>query len=295
MGGRIKKILKKKRQQIVYAMTGITLIIVIISTVYTVRRTYIEINEGGAVPAMADVPASPKPPEEIVMSAALEAQDNNSEEIKEKVKEEEIFTFLQGPKSWEERRDWSGAWGRAFYDGGSFGGFGCGLCCLANVYSTESRYQCTPVDMYKFAKRNTGYDGGGAIAWDYMDTILDKLGFDCSLRIKPQDYQDFKEQVSAASCSIVLISSNDSSCYWQDTPGHYVTIFLYDKETDTVFLADSGNPDHNRQKVELRKIYKLLKKASEWQYLTIGDYDSTKDTWKHRKSDGNWVKPEYVN
>ena len=143
MGSRIKKILKKKRQQIVYAMTGITLIIVIISTVYTVRRTYIEINEGGAVPAMADVPASPKPPEEIVMSAALEAQDNNSEEIKEKVKEEEIFTFLQGPKSWEERRDWSGAWGRAFYDGGSFGGFGCGLCCLANVYSTESRYQCT--------------------------------------------------------------------------------------------------------------------------------------------------------
>ena len=111
----------------------------------------------------------------------------------------------------------------------------------------------------------------------------------------PSKSQDFKEQVSAASCSIVLISSNDSSCYWQDTPGHYVTIFLYDKETDTVFLADSGNPDHNRQKVELRKIYKSLKKASEWQYLTIGDYDSTKDTWKHRKSDGNWVKPEYVN
>lgn len=290
MSCRIKRILKKKRQQIVYAMTGITLIIVIISTVYTVRRTYIEINEGGAVPAMAEVAASPKPPEELVMNAALEPQDNNSE----KIKEEEIFTFLQGPKSWKERRDWSGAWGMEFYDGGSFGGFGCGLCCLANVYSTESRYQCTPVDMYNFAKKNTGYGGGGAIAWDYMETILDKLGFGCSLRTKPENYQDFKEQVSEAACSIVLISSNDSSCYWEDTPGHYVTIFLYDEETDTVFLADSGNPDHNRQKVELRKIYKSLKKSSEWQYLTIGDYDRTKDTWKHRKLNGNWVKPEYI-
>lgn len=42
--------------------------------------------------------------------------------------EKDIYTFLQGPKSWGKRLKWSGEWGENFYDGGSFGGFGCGLC-----------------------------------------------------------------------------------------------------------------------------------------------------------------------
>ena len=46
---------------------------------------------------------------------------------------EKIATFLQGPKSWKERREWSGKWGKDLYDGGSLGGFGCGLCCMAHT------------------------------------------------------------------------------------------------------------------------------------------------------------------
>lgn len=42
--------------------------------------------------------------------------------------EDGIYTYLQGPKSWKERREWSGKWGKTFYDGQSFGAFGCGFC-----------------------------------------------------------------------------------------------------------------------------------------------------------------------
>ena len=44
--------------------------------------------------------------------------------------EDGIYTYLQGPKSWKERREWSGKWGKTFYDGKSFGAFGCVLCAL---------------------------------------------------------------------------------------------------------------------------------------------------------------------
>ncbi|MDE7051600.1 MAG: hypothetical protein K2O92_01625 [Lachnospiraceae bacterium] len=301
MSHKIKKIIKRNRQQIVYTMAGINFILVIISAVYTIRQLYIETNIGGAVTTMAVVTASPKPSHEkiIVLTPAPEKEHSVIKEhpvTKEYpvYSEESIFTFLQGPKSWENRIDWSGSWGQEFYDGGSFGGFGCGLCCLANVYSTISTYQCNPVDMYNFTRNNTGYGGGGAIAWDYMDTALNKLGFSTSLKLKPDSYKTFRKHISEAECSIVLISSNNSRCYWTDTPGHYVTIFSYNKENDTVFLADSGDPDHNRQRVGLDKIYKSLKTASQWQYLIAGNYNSRNDTWKHKKSDGNWVKPGYI-
>ena len=32
-----------------------------------------------------------------------------------------VATFFQGPKAYEGRREWSGKWGKEFYDGGSFG------------------------------------------------------------------------------------------------------------------------------------------------------------------------------
>ncbi|MCI9078619.1 MAG: hypothetical protein HFH68_06800 [Lachnospiraceae bacterium] len=295
MGHKIKITIKRNRQQIVYAMAGITFILVIISAAYTIRQLYMEINMGGAVTTMAVVTASPKPSQEkTILVTMVPEQEHPVKENYLPYNEESIFTFLQGPKSWEERIDWAGSWGKEFYDGGSFGGFGCGLCCLANVYSTISTYQCTPVDMYKFTRKNTGYSGGGAIAWNYMDTALGKLGFSTSLKRKPRTYKAFMEQISEAECSIVLISSNNSRCYWRNTPGHYVTIFSYDKKTGTVFLADSGDPDHNRQRVELHKIYKSLKTASEWQYLIAGSYNSKDDIWKHKKTDGMWIKPGYI-
>ena len=157
-----------------------------------------------------------------------------------------VYTYLQGPKSWKSRIDWSGKWGKTMYDGGSFGAFGCGLCCLANIYSTEAAGECSPIDMYQYTKKHTEYGGGGAIAWEYMLQTLDRTGFTAELCHKPGSYEEFRLAVAASMSNIVLVSSANSTCYWKDTPGHYVTIFLYDEQTDRVFLADSGDPDHNR-------------------------------------------------
>ena len=208
--------------------------------------------------------------------------------------EKKVYTYLQGPKSWSERRAWSGEWGEAYYDGGSFGGFGCGLCCMANVYSTLSGYRCSPADMYRFAKKNTYYGGGGAIDWGYMRRALNKAGVSCGVKKKPKSYKAFRKDIASGKCSIVLVSSYNSRCYWKDTPGHYVTIFLYDKKTEKVFLADSGDPNHNRRWVSLKKIYKSLKTANNWQYLKVTGYKKKNDKWRHKKANGNWVMPEYL-
>lgn len=299
--------MEHKNKWIIYVMAGLTFILFTTAAAYTILQKYNEIQEKREAPVIAEVNFWPDIPSGVFTEDTKDAQKNTGEEQenpksnkkddkKDKTEKniEEIFTYLQGPKSWSQRRDWSGSWGSEFYDGGSFGAFGCGLCCLANVYSTVSNFQCTPVDIYQFAKRNTGYNGGGAIAWKYMDNILTSLGMQSSLRRKPDNYNEFKKQISEASCSIVLVSSDASKCYWTDTPGHYVTVFLYDKENDMVFLADSGDPSHNRQWVDLRKIYKSLKSASEWQYLCIGDYNKENDTWKHKALNGEWVKPDYI-
>ncbi|MCD7824731.1 MAG: hypothetical protein LUH14_01995 [Clostridiaceae bacterium] len=204
--------------------------------------------------------------------------------------EEEIYTFLQGPKSWGNRLQWSGEWGETFYDGGSFGGFGCGLCCLANVYSSLTPYACTPVQAYQYAKKVTDYGGGGAIDWGYLRQTLSALGFQCEVKQKPSTYRQFREDIAAGSAAIVLVSSNDSKCYWTDTPGHYVTVFLYDQKKDKIFLADSGDPNHNRHWVSLKKIYRSLKTSSAWQYLLVWSYDKQADLWKHKNANGNWVR-----
>ena len=94
----------------------------------------------------------------------------------------------------------------------------------------------------------------------------------------------------AGKACIPLISSDESKVYWKDMPGHYVSIFLYNAQTDKAFLADSGVPEHNRQWVSLDKIYKSLKTKSSWQILRINDYQEQNDTWKHKSAGGTWVK-----
>lgn len=236
-----------------------------------------------------------KTAETLSRRAEIHTESTKEPEITEKPiqkvnLEEEIYTFLQGPKSWNKRLQWSGEWGVTHYDGGSFGGFGCGLCCIANVYSSLTKYQCTPVDAYRYAKKNTEYSGGGAIDWGYMRQSLTSLGFDCGVRKKPDSYRKFQKEIAASQSAIVLVTSAESKCYWKSTPGHYVTIFLYNPENDKVFLADSGDPNHNRHWISLRKIYKSLKTVSPWQYLLVGDYDEGQDQWHHKKAEGNWVK-----
>lgn len=206
---------------------------------------------------------------------------------------EKIATFFQGPKAWESRLAWSGAWAEEYYDGGKFGSFGCGPCCMASIYTTVSPYECSPIDMYEYAKKVGGYGGGGAIDWGPMKETLKKAGVTSDVWRKPKTYEAFREQVKNAIATVVVVSSYNSECYWKDTPGHYVTLFMYDEQTDRIFLADSGDPSHNRQWVKLKKIYKSLKTSNRWQYLAVTDYDKEKDRWKHDGFGGKCVVPDY--
>lgn len=203
-----------------------------------------------------------------------------------------IATFLQGPKSWKKRLNWSGHWSEEFYDGGSFGSFGCGLCCMANIYTTFSGHQCSPTDMYQYAKKMTDYGGGGAIDWGYMKAALQSAGFSSDVWRKPKQYTSFQKKVKDSLACIVVVSSYDSDVYWENTAGHYVTIFTYDEKTDRVFLADSGNPDHNRKWVKLDKIYRSLKKSNKWQILAVTRFDAKKDKWQHKGFGGTCVLPQ---
>ena len=163
---------------------------------------------------------------------------------------------------------------------------------MANIYTTFSEYESSPVDMYRYAKKVSGYGGGGAIDWGYMKATLKELGFTSDVFRKPGKYEAFQKLVKESLACIVVVSSNDSDCYWKDTPGHYVTLFLYDEKSDKIFLGDSGDLTHNRQWVPLKKVYHSLKKSNPWQILQVTSFDKSKDNWKHKGFGGNAILPK---
>lgn len=205
-----------------------------------------------------------------------------------------VFSFLQGPKSWEERRPWSGEWANEYVKGGYFGNFGCGLCCMANLYGTLTDYDCSPWDMYEYARQVSGYSPTGktgAIGWGDMKTTLEKCGFHCTLSNKPGDYETFRQQISTTKGAVVLVCSSDDDTYWENTGGHYVNIWLYDPDTDTVFLSDPGSPTRNRSRIPLRYVYDALKTASQYQYLLADNYTEENNQWKQDGIDEIWTAP----
>lgn len=274
------------QSQMVWFATGIAAVCILMILAVTVCQ--IGRMKKRLLEASAEIAESMEPVQEIPVTSKPE----NTPRAKRNP-EKGVYTYLQGPKSWNQRIDWSGEWGEAYLDGGYFGAFGCGLCCMANIYSSQTPYRCSPIDMYEYAKEQSAYNGGMAIEWGYMRRTLSSLGFDCEVRKKPDSYKKFTDYVSKSQCCIVLISSNDSTVYWKNTPGHYVTIFLYDEKKETVFLADSGDPEHNRHTISLKKIYRSLKTGSNWQCLFVGKYHKEKDSWRHKGTDSNWVVPEY--
>lgn len=210
------------------------------------------------------------------------------------IEEHEVYSFLQGPKSWEEGIPWSGEWCQLGVKGNSFGNFGCGLCCMANIYNTLTGYEVSPWDMCEYAMTASGYyptKKAGAIDWGNMKVTLKACGISCDLYYKPDSYKKFQRQMTESKSAVVLISSNDDDTYWKDTPGHYVNIWLYEKENDTVFLAEPGNPEHNRDRVPLRYIYDALKTTSKFQYLAVDGYSKEKNLWKADGIDENWNRP----
>ncbi|MCI9151887.1 MAG: hypothetical protein HFI42_15700 [Lachnospiraceae bacterium] len=208
--------------------------------------------------------------------------------------EDEVYTFSQGPRAWKEGHAWGGEWCEYYVKGRSFGGFGCGLVCMANIYSTLTPYECSPLDMYHFATEATGYyptKQSGAIDWGCMKSGLKELGFTCDLFYKPDTYEAFQEHIRRVDTAIVLVCSSDDDTYWEDTPGHYVNIWLYDEETDQVFLGEPGALEKNRAWVPLQYVYDALKTSSKFQYLAVWNYEEEKNTWKWDGINDNWNKP----
>ncbi len=205
-----------------------------------------------------------------------------------------VYTFLQGPKSWGEGRAWSGEWSETYVNGNYFGNFGCGLCCMANIYSSLTEYTCSPWDMYEHARAVSGYSPTrkiGAIGWADMKVTLRKSGFDCSLENKPEGYEQFQEQMRETPMAVVLVCSADDDTFWENTGGHYVNISLYNPDKDEVFLADPGGPDRNRTWIPLRYVYDALKTSSQYQYLLVKGYEEENNLWKQDGIDEAWVEP----
>lgn len=202
-----------------------------------------------------------------------------------------VYSFLQGPKAYAAGLPWSGDWCEKVVGGNKFGGFGCGFCCMANIYSSLTKYECSPWDMYEFAIHSSLYyptRESGAIGWEDMRTVLREAGFTCKNRLKPKSYKKFKKQIKKAKSAIVLVSSANDNTFWVNTPGHYVNIWLYQEESDMVFLTEPGAPDRNRTWIPLRYVYDALKTVSQYQYLTVDGYSEAKNQWKADGIDDNW-------
>lgn len=210
------------------------------------------------------------------------------------LEEDEVYTFLQGPRAWETGVPWSGEWCRMGVKGNSFGNFGCGLCCMANIYNTISPYEVSPWDMCEYAMSVSGYAPRrkvGAIDWGNMKEVLKKCGVNCDVYYKPDSYEVFQQQMKEAASAIVLVSSAEDDTYWKDTPGHYVNIWLYREEDDTVFLAEPGSPENNRSRIPLRYVYDALKTTSKFQYLLAEEYAEENNQWKVSGIDESWNRP----
>ncbi len=229
------------------------------------------------------------------LSQSLTPQDRKMLAEAFALKDGDVYSFLQGPKSWKARRPWSGSWCRFKVEGNPFGGFGCGLCCMANIYNTLSPYEVSPLDMYDYARAVSGYAPSGAvgaIGWQDMAASLELCGISCKLRRKPGSYKKFKKQIAKAKSAVVLVSSYEDDAYWQDTPGHYVNIWLYREEDGTVFLAEPGDPEKNRSRIPLRNVYDALKMTNEFQYLTVQGYAEGDNQWKADGIHIKWKRPK---
>ena len=212
------------------------------------------------------------------------------------LKERDVYTFLQGPVAWETETDWSGAWCEKVLGGQRFSVFGCGICDMANIYSTLTPYDCSPVDMFYYARDTSDYtpvSDFGAIDWPFMRDTLKTTGIYGTISDKDRTYEAFQKKIRGSITSIVLVSSANDNTYWHNVSGHYVNIWLYDEEDDTVFLADSGNPGHNRERIPLRYVYDALKTSGEHQYLMITSVDPAANAWKHDGIEDDWTVPEY--
>lgn len=166
---------------------------------------------------------------------------------------------------------WNGEWARIKAGGQEFMIFGCGICCLSNAVSTLTDTVVMPDEMYYSTKEQTSYypeSGRGAVSWDIMKHMAGYYGLDMKPCNKPKDYEKFVNDVASADNTVVLVNGDNDRRLWWYTDGHYVSIWEYDPETDTVFVTDPST-QYNRLRVKLTDIYHALKTGSNYQYAVI--------------------------
>jgi len=189
----------------------------------------------------------------------------------ESAAEQKVYSYVQMP--WSNYKDikWTGSWNGIEAGGQKFSNFGCGICALSNIYSTLTGEAVTPYTMFEWCKEYSNYrprNGQGAIDWKELGQMCDHFGFDAETLRKPSDYETFQKHVSQSEAVMVLVCKDNSEKLWFYTNGHYVSLFDYDPEADTIFVADSSGL-WNRQRVALKDVYDSLKTRSDAQYMTV--------------------------
>ena len=274
----------------------------IIATVFVITMLIISKNHRSTSAAQSTPAASDTIPAGFTTPATDIQEEPPAEEPEEvdtplRIPEEDIYSFLQGPKAWKKRKTWSGTWADEYTDIGlKFGSFGCGHCCIAGIYDTLSPYKISPLDAFEFSRKHSVYyptKKSGAIGWEAMSDSLDQMGVNCSLKRKPKDYSTFQYKMNEAVGAVILLHSDDPDSFWGHIKGHYVTIWNYDPEEDTVFLANPGDYKLNRKTIDLKKCYDYLKDVSSFQIMYIYGYDEAFDTWQPESGiKEKWVAPQ---
>lgn len=194
-----------------------------------------------------------------------------AEPYQESAAEKKIYSYVQAPREHYKDKRWIGDWSEIEAGGQKFSRFGCGICCVANAYSTFKHAAITPDIVYWWAREYSSYNpdkGVGAISWKQMQDVLSVGGFKTSIHQKPDDYKIFQEHVKNADTTIVVVCKYNDGKLWWYTRGHYVNLWNYDKSTDTVFITDPSGL-FNRSRVQLKDIYDALKTKNDAQYMVV--------------------------
>ena len=180
-----------------------------------------------------------------------------------------IYSYVQVPEGYYDVEEWIGDWTHLEAGGQEFFYFGCGICCLSNMYSTFYQTPVTPDVMFELTKANTDYypdSGKGAVSWTQLKQMCVLFEIPSEVKQKPYDYSAFQYDVMTADTTMVLVCKDNDDKLWYYTKGHYVNLWEYDPVTDTVFVTDASGM-FNRARVNLRDIYNALKTASDAQYM----------------------------
>lgn len=193
--------------------------------------------------------------------------DNFTESDEEK----KIYSYIQIPKDFHPGDKWAGDWSDIESGGQTFFYFGCGVCCLSNMLSTLKDRVIRPDVMFERAKEQTDYNpdsGVGALSWEQLRTVCENAGLKAALKRKPDTLDEFRKDVEDSATTLVLVCRSDDDALWFYTKGHYVNLWEYDPDTDTVFVTDPSGL-FNRNRVMIEDVYNALKTRSSYQYMTI--------------------------